>query len=104
MARLSTAVVTNNYNGTVTINGVLAATANAALCANYATSANLLDGQHGAFYQDATNINAGTLSLARLSSAVLTSDYTGGVSINGTLTTNRAIIGRGSDCPGRRVS
>ncbi len=35
-----------------------------------AESADLLDGQHGSFYQDATNLNAGTLADARLSSNV----------------------------------
>jgi hypothetical protein len=63
-------------------------TANIALTANYAVSADMLDGQHGAFYQDASNINAGTLGLARLNAAVVTNNYNSGVVINAVLTVN----------------
>lgn len=46
--------------------------------------ADLLDGQQGAFYQDASNINAGTLSDARLPSTMSGKTFTSGITLNGT--------------------
>jgi len=41
-----------------------------ALTADSASNADLLDGQHGSFYQNASNLTLGTLLDARLSSNV----------------------------------
>ncbi|MEB2843814.1 hypothetical protein [Endobacterium cereale] len=46
--------------------------------------ADLLDGQHGSFYQDASNINAGTLSDLRLPATMSGKTFTGGITLNGT--------------------
>lgn len=52
--------------------------------------ADLLDGQHGAFYQNATNLNAGTISDARLP-ATISSDITGNAATATKLATIRSI-------------
>ena len=50
-------------------------------------NADLLDGQHGAYYLNAGNLNAGTLPLARLSGAVVTNTETG-VTLSGAFSGN----------------
>jgi hypothetical protein len=65
LARLPAAVLTNNATG-VTLTGTFSG--NGAALTNL--NADQLDAQHGAFYQNAANLNAGTLADARLSANV----------------------------------
>ena len=53
--------------------------------------ADLLDGQHGSYYRDADNINAGTISDDRLP-ATITSDITGDVTGNLTGTASKVTV------------
>ena len=48
--------------------------------------ADLLDGQSGSYYQDATNINAGTLAAARLATSGVTAGVYGSASIHPVIT------------------
>src|SRR5690606_15255808 len=52
--------------------------------------ADLLDGQHGAFYRNASNLNTGTVSDARLP-ATITSNITGNAATATKLATARTI-------------
>ena len=65
LAQLPGTVVTNNATAVI-LAGTF--TGNGASLTN--VNADQLDGQHGAFYQNATNLNAGTLADARLSTNV----------------------------------
>ena len=71
----------NNFIGTASY----ATTAGTATSSSTATNADLLDGQHGAYYQNAGNINAGTLSTSRLA---YTPVNKAGDTMAGTLTLN----------------
>jgi hypothetical protein len=65
LAQLPAPVITNNATG-VTLGGTFSGSGVGLTSVN----ADLVDGQHGAFYQNATNLTSGTLADARLSSGV----------------------------------
>jgi len=78
--------------GNVTFNEITVTTLNVTTLnipivdtANYSLDSDKLDGEHGSFYQDADNINAGTLSLNRLDSNVVTKNYYESISVVGTV-------------------
>jgi len=85
MARLPGSLVTNGASG-VNLTGTFSG--NGAGVTN--VNADLLDGQHGAFYQNAGNLIAGTLSLAVLPGTVLTNGATN-ATLSGTVTADRFI-------------
>ena len=68
--------------------------------ADQATNADLLDAQHGAFYQNAGNLNAGTLSDLRLSSNVALLDKAQTFSANTSFAGN---VGIGTSSPSDRL-
>ncbi|MCG3125290.1 MAG: hypothetical protein CHACPFDD_00108 [Phycisphaerae bacterium] len=53
----------------ISVNGTTLSTRQRIRPTPYAMFADVLDGQHGAFYQNASNLNAGTVPLARLAGA-----------------------------------
>ena len=74
--------VNGQISGTSFISSVATGTAPFTVTSTTAVTnlnADLLDGQHGSFYQSATNINAGTLAVARGGTGVTTSTGTGSV-------------------------
>jgi alpha-tubulin suppressor-like RCC1 family protein len=83
LGRLPAAVVTNNATG-VTLNGAISGTfsGNGAGLTNL--DAETLNGQPGAYYQNAANLNSGTVSLGRLPAAVVTNNATG-VTLSGVI-------------------
>ena len=84
LAQLPGTVITNHATG-ITLSGTFSGSGAGLTKLN----ADLLDGQHGSFYQNATNLNAGTLSLAVLPGAVVTNNATG-VNLTGTFSGNGA--------------
>lgn len=98
---IATAFTVQTANISSTAN--ISLTANIALTANYAVSADLLDGQTGTYYQNASNINAGTLGQFYLPSTSVSSNYFSGVSINGTISANK-FIGSGAELSGLPVT
>jgi hypothetical protein len=54
--------------------------------ASYSLDSDKLDAQEGTYYTNASNIDAGTLGLSYLDSAVVTSNYSSAVTINDLLT------------------
>ncbi len=72
-----------NYVSTVATGTQPYATTSTTLNTNL--NADLLDGQHGTFYQNASNVNAGTLADARLSSNVSLDNIDNNFSVNQTI-------------------
>ncbi len=73
-------------------------TSDVALTSNYSlfsADSALFAGQVSGFYQDASNINSGTLAISRLSGVVVTDNYFGNVSVNGIVRAT-TFIGDGS--------
>ena len=86
----STANVALSSNFSLTAN--LSLTANYAITSNYSSLAGdsfLLSGQAGGYYQNASNIISGTLSINRLSVVVVTDNFFSNVSINGEIRATR---------------
>ncbi len=74
---LPTGRLTGTYNISVSGNAATATSAVSATTATTATNSTQLGGQAGSFYQNATNINAGTLNANRLAtSGVVAGSYT----------------------------
>lgn len=82
--------VTANYAAVAGI-ALSAPSAGFANTANYSLDADQLDGQHGSYYLNASNINAGVLSSSYLPVEAITNNYSGDVSINGNVNLNGAI-------------
>jgi len=86
---------TGSFTGSLV--GALTGTASWAVSASQATSASnadFLDGQHGSYYQNATNINAGTLANTYLPAAINVTTISASVGFTGSLT--GALIGTAS--------
>ena len=83
---VTTVTASAGFTGSLT--GALTGTA------SQAENANLLDNQHGSFYQNASNINAGTIGNAYLPAAISVTSITASAGFTGSLT--GALIGTAS--------
>ena len=81
--------------GNLNVNSAL--TANTANSTPFASNADLLDGQHGAYYTNSSNANTGTLPDARLSSNVVLTSAVAGLNVNSALTSNNTLHLQGFD-------
>lgn len=82
----------NRYGGAVTIGGNTVWHAGND-GAGSGLDADVLDGQSGAFYQNATNLNAGTIADARLPTSMSGKTFTGAIVLNSTWGTNQITNG-----------